>query len=103
MPLDLILAFVYRPRHMDAVEFAEAQLSLRDRVNELVNVGELLKIEREERTQQRAGGGFFNREARKAAAEEKKTLLQFKQAVYLLEEDAEDFANCTENYKNYNP
>merc|ERR1719293_239319 len=91
MPLDLILAFVYRPRHMDAVEFAEAQLSLRDRVNELVNVGELLKIEREERAQQQAGGGggFFNREARKAAAEEKKTLLQFKQAVYLLEEDAE--------------
>lgn len=105
MPLDLILAFVDRPRHMDAVEFAEAQVLLRDRVNELVNVGELLKIEREEKAQQNGGkgGGYFSREARKAAAEEKKTLLQFKQAVYLLEEDAEDFANCTENYKNYNP
>ena len=104
MPLDLILYFVHRPRHMDAVEFAEAQVMLRDRVNELVNVGELLKLEREERAQQNGGkgAGYFNREARKAAAEEKKTLLQFKQAVYLLEEDAEDFANCTENYKNYN-
>ena len=105
MPLDLILYFIHRPRHMDAVEFGEAQVMLRDRVNELVNVGELLKLEREEKAQQNGAksGGFFNKEARKAASEEKKTLLQFKQAVYLLEEDAEDFANCTENYKNYNP
>jgi len=105
LPLDLILAYLDRPRHMDAVEFAEAQMSLRDRVNELVAVGELLKMEREEREQQNGGkrGGFFDREARKQAAEEKQTLLQFKQAVYLLEEDAEDFANCSENYRNYNP
>jgi LMBR1 domain-containing protein 1 len=105
MPLDLILAFTDRPRHMDAVEFAEAQVALRDRVNELVNVGELLKIERDEKAQQNGGkgGGFFNREARKDAAELKKTMLQFKQAVYLLEEDAEAFANCTANYKSYNP
>lgn len=105
VPLDLILAFVNRPRHMDAVEFAEAQVMLRDRVNELVNVGELIKIEREEKAQQNGGkgGGFFSKEARKAAAEEKKTLLQFKQATYLLEEDVEDFQNCTENYANYNP
>ena len=45
LPLDLILSFVHRPRHMDAVEFAEAQQMLRDRVNELVNVGELIKME----------------------------------------------------------
>eukprot|EP00956_Cyclotella_meneghiniana_P006079 scaffold7921_cov68-Cyclotella_meneghiniana.AAC.8 len=105
LPLDLILAWLDRPRHMDPLEFAEAQTSLRDRVNELVAVGELLKYEREEREQQNGGkrGGFFDREARKQAAEEKQTFLQFKQAVYLLEEDAEDFANCTENYNSYNP
>ena len=104
LPLDLILSFVHRPRHMDAVEFAEAQQMLRDRVNELVNVGELIKMEREENAQNGGKkGGFFNKEARKSASEEKKTLLQFKQAVYLLEEDAEDFANCTANYKSYNP
>ena len=101
MPLDLILAFTDRPRHMDAVEFAEAQVILRDRVNELVNVGELLKLEREEAQQN--GGKVGWRQARKEAAELKKTMLQFKQAVYLLEEDAEDFANCTANYKSYNP
>lgn len=104
MPLDLILAFIYRPRHMDAVEFAEAQMSLRDRVNELVDCGELLKLERDERAQNSGKkAGYFDKEARKKAAEEKKTLLQFKQAVYLLEEDVEDFQNCSANYKNYNP
>ena len=105
LPLDLILAFVDRPRHMDAVEFAEAQVLLRDRVNELVTAGELIKLENEQKAEQggKAKGGWFDKEARKAAAEEKKTLLQFKQAVYLLEEDAEDFSNCTENYGNYNP
>lgn len=55
LPLDLILAFSDRPRHMDPLEFAEAQMSLRDRVNELVAVGELLKYEREEREQQNGG------------------------------------------------
>jgi LMBR1 domain-containing protein 1 len=101
LPLDLILAFVNRPHHMDAVEFAEAQRMLRDRVNELVNVGELLKLEREENAQKYEKMGW--REKRKALAEEKKTWIQFKQAVYLMEEDAEEFANCTENYRNYNP
>eukprot|EP00573_Skeletonema_grethae_P001066 CAMPEP_0201686634 /NCGR_PEP_ID=MMETSP0578-20130828/1004_1 /ASSEMBLY_ACC=CAM_ASM_000663 /TAXON_ID=267565 /ORGANISM="Skeletonema grethea, Strain CCMP 1804" /LENGTH=540 /DNA_ID=CAMNT_0048170711 /DNA_START=67 /DNA_END=1689 /DNA_ORIENTATION=- len=101
LPLDLILAFVNRPHHMDAVEFAEAQRSLRDRVNELVNVGELLKIEQEENAQKYDKMGW--REKRKAMAEEKKTWIKFKQAVYLMEEDAEEFANCTANYRNYNP
>jgi len=101
LPLDLILTFVNRPHHMDAVEFAEAQRLLRDRVNELVNVGELLKMEREENVQKYEKMGW--REKRNALAEEKKTWIRFKQAVYLMEEDAEEFANCTENYRNYNP
>ena len=109
VPLYLILAFVHRPRHMDAVEFAEAQLSLRDRVNELVDVGELMKLEREAAsTNPAAGSGgrknrLFNKQARKTHSEEKKILLQFKQSVYLLEEDVEDFENCSANYKNFNP
>jgi LMBR1 domain-containing protein 1 len=101
LPLDLILTFVNRPHHMDAVEFAEAQQLLRKRVNELVSVGELLKMEREEKAQKNEKLGW--REQRKVDAEEKKVWLQFQQAVYLMEEDAEEFANCTENYRNYNP
>lgn len=107
LPLDLILRFVNRPRHMDAVEFAEAEMSIRERVNELVDIGELIKIDREEKENSGGGGGGWfkikSRDERKEAKAEKKTLLQFKQAVYLLEQDVEDFKNCSSNYQNYNP
>mmetsp|Transcript_15419 Transcript_15419/g.33528 ORF Transcript_15419/g.33528 Transcript_15419/m.33528 type:complete len:560 (+) Transcript_15419:491-2170(+) len=110
MPLDLIMNFVNRPRHMDAVEFAEAQLSIRERVNELVDIGELLKIEREQKEMANSGrgGGFLcfggksGGTSRKEAREEKKTLRDFKKAVYMLEKDVEDFQNCTANYNTYN-
>jgi len=49
LPIDLVCAYMYRPRHMDAIEFAEAQLSVRNRVGELIEIGELLKREREDR------------------------------------------------------
>ena len=55
LPVDLICAYVYRPRHMDAREFAEAQVGVRGRVNELIEIGEMLRGEREEKKE--AGGG----------------------------------------------
>mmetsp|Transcript_18569 Transcript_18569/g.27210 ORF Transcript_18569/g.27210 Transcript_18569/m.27210 type:complete len:554 (-) Transcript_18569:202-1863(-) len=120
LPLDLILAFKNRPRHMDAVEMAEAKLSIRTRVNELVDVGELLKIEREDRhgvVDADAGGGagmlgFLRRgprttggsgTTRKQERNDRKTMKQFQAAVMQIEQDSEDLANCTENYHNYNP
>ena len=108
MPLDLIMLFVKRPRHLDAVEFAEIQTSLRERTNELVDIGELIKIEREEKSQlglNQGGwmGSLFDSEKRKEARDERQAILGFKQAVYLLEKDVEDFQNCHANYENYNP
>jgi LMBR1 domain-containing protein 1 len=105
LPLDMILAFCYRPKRMDAVEFAEAQLSLRERVNELVDIGELIKLERQEK----ANAGIvtstwtLDREARQAAKDERQAILGFKQAVYLLEQDVDDFQAMSANYSNYNP
>ena len=106
MPLDLVLAFRNRPRHMDPVEFAEAQMSLRERVNELVDIGELIKVEREQNPLMGSVGGiggYFKADKRKEARNERQALLEFKQAVFLLEQDVEDFQACTANYKNYNP
>lgn len=107
LPLDLILTFVRRPRHLDAVEFAEVQLSLRERVNELVDIGELIKIERQEKEQAGMTSNFgtwsLDRDTRKAAKDERQALLGFKQAVYLLEQDVEDFQAVATNYENYNP
>jgi LMBR1 domain-containing protein 1 len=106
MPLDLLLIFKNRPRHMDAVEFAEAQKSLRDRVNELVDIGEMIKVERDANPGMGQVGGignFFKADKRKEARNERQALLEFKQAVYLLEQDVEDFKACTQNYEAYNP
>lgn len=107
LPLDLILAYVNRPRHMDAVEFAEAQMSLRERVNELVDIGELIKIEREEKATagltSTMGSWSMNSDIRKAARDERQAITGFKQAVFLLEQDVEDFQAVSANYENYNP
>jgi LMBR1 domain-containing protein 1 len=107
LPLDLILAYVNRPRHMDAVEFAEAQMSLRERVNELVDIGELIKIEREEKEQSGLSSAWgtwsLDKDTRDAARDERQAYLGFKQAVFLLEQDVEDFQAVATNYENYNP
>jgi LMBR1 domain-containing protein 1 len=104
----MILAYKNRPKHMDAVEFAEAQMSLRERVNELVDIGELIKIEREEKASAGLEDKFMgtwslDKEVRQAAANEKQAVLGFKQAVYLLEQDVDDFQAVAQNYENYNP
>ena len=106
LPLDLINTFRHRPRHMDATEFAEAQVSLRERVNELVDIGELIKVEQDANPEMGSVGGiggFFNSEKRAEAKQERQALLEFKQAVYLLEQDVEEFQACSDNYDNYNP
>ena len=107
VPLDLILTYTHRPRHLDAVEFAEVQLSLRERVNELVDIGELIKIEREQKAvagvTSRFGGWTLDGDARKAAKEERQAILGFKQAVYLLEEDVEQFQAVGMDKDKYNP
>mmetsp|Transcript_19164 Transcript_19164/g.41636 ORF Transcript_19164/g.41636 Transcript_19164/m.41636 type:complete len:554 (-) Transcript_19164:398-2059(-) len=106
MPLDLILIFVHRPKNMDAAEYAEAQKTLRDRVNELVDIGELIKIEKQSNPDMGSVGGmrnYLNSEKRKEARNERQALLEFKQGVYLLEQDVEDFKACTSDYENYNP
>lgn len=106
LPMDLLLVYRNRPRHMDAVEFAEAQMSLRERVNEMVDIGEMIKVERETNPLMGKVGGFgdyFNSDKRGQAKNERQSLLEFKQAVFLLEKDVDDFKACTTNYENYNP
>jgi len=107
LPLDLILTYVNRPRHMDAVEASDIQLNLRERVNELVDIGELIKIEREEKAQAGLSGKFaafsLDSDKRKAARDERQAILGFKQAVYLLEQDVDDFQAATTARENYNP
>lgn len=101
VPLDLILAFIHRPTHMDPSEFADAQIVIRSRVNELVNIGEMLKLDRDD-NRSRGKKGVFDRFS-KEAREERNTYLEFRKAVFLLEEDVEEFQACSANYESYNP
>jgi len=103
VPLDLILHWVHRPKHMDPSEFADAQLVIRSRVNDLVSIGEMMKLDRDEKAKTGTSKGFFSGMVSKEAREERNTLLEFKKSVYLLEEDVEEFQACTANYENYNP
>lgn len=106
LPLDLILGFINRPRHMNPEEYAEVKESLQKRVNEMVDMGEKMKREHDEKEQLASGdggGGWFNRQAYKDAREERNCVREFKAAVFLLEQDVTDFTAASEKSENYNP
>lgn len=103
LPLDMILAFVRRPRRLDPSEFADAQVNIRNRTNELVNIGELLKVERDQRLNDMGGSRKMFSRFSGAGREERSAFLEFKKAVFLLETDVEEFLDSSANYENYNP
>jgi len=100
-PIDNVTAYLYRPRHMDAVEFAGAQLSIRERTDDLVDIGEMLRLEREDRRLDQKKRGYFKK--RRYNNLDQKTLNRFKQAVYVLEKDVADLKLSHEKYSEYNP
>lgn len=102
VPLDLVLAFIHRPTHMDPSQFADVQLNIRKRVNDLVNIGEMVKLDRDEKRAREQGSSWFGGWG-KEAREERTTFLEFRKAVFLLEEDVEEFQACSANYESYNP
>lgn len=105
LPLDFILSFTNRPKHMNPEEFAEAKASIQSRVNEMVEIGEELKREREEQEKLNAGAkrSIFNAQHRKDAAAERNCMREFKAAVYTLEQDVQDFSAASAANEKYNP
>lgn len=102
VPLDLVMSFVNRPKIMSPAEFADAQLSIRQKTNELVDIGELLKMERDEKRNSKSSYGVFGGLSKEARAE-RAAFLEFKKAVFLLEQEVEEFMTASANYKSYNP
>jgi len=102
LPLDLISGFTNRPRYMNPEESSEAKASLQKRVNEMVDLGEQIKRDREDNG--RVGGGVegvFN--SLKDSRGDRKTMREFKAAVFLLEKDVTDFTAITSASEKYNP
>ena len=67
---------------------------LRTRVNELIEIGELLK--RERAAKEDSSQGYWAR--RRGNKADRQTVNKFKQAVYMLENDVEELKLCHENY-----
>ncbi|DAZ99869.1 TPA: hypothetical protein N0F65_008612 [Lagenidium giganteum] len=99
LPLDMILAFVHRPKFISADVYAHQKLIIQRRSAELLELGRTIRA-----AMDRPGQG------NKSAWERKKqkrldfvTINKFKQSVYLLEEDMQELRMCHDEYKNYNP
>jgi LMBR1 domain-containing protein 1 len=103
LPTLNILAFTRRPRLWTPAELEEAKVSIQDRVNEMVEIGEQIKREREEKSKTSANQGIFASLFPTFFHKRSSTLREFKAAVHLLEEDVRDFAAYQVTSEKYNP
>ncbi|KAJ0407253.1 hypothetical protein P43SY_008028 [Pythium insidiosum] len=99
LPLDLVLSFFYRPKFISADVYAHQKLALQRRSQELIELGRNIKASME-RPGAKAASSWERRKQKKL---DFVTLNKFKQAVYLLEQDAAELKLCHEEYRNYNP
>lgn len=103
LPLHNILTFTRRPKMLTPEEMEDAKTSLQDRVNEMVEIGEQLKREREEKSKTSAKRGLLASFFPTFFHQRSSTLREFKAAVFLLEEDVRDFTAYRTTSEKYNP
>lgn len=103
LPMSGILAYTRRPQKLTPEEMDDLKTSLQDRVNEMVEIGEQLKREREDKSKITAKQGFFAKLCPSLFQKRSGSLREFKAAVHLLQEDVEDFAAYETSNEKYNP
>lgn len=103
LPLHNILAFTNRPKMLTPEEMATAKASIQGRVNEMVEIGEQLKREREDKSKTSARQGLLASLFPTFYHKRSSTLREFKAAVYMLEEDVRDFTAYQIASEKYNP
>mmetsp|Transcript_15185 Transcript_15185/g.25215 ORF Transcript_15185/g.25215 Transcript_15185/m.25215 type:complete len:600 (-) Transcript_15185:645-2444(-) len=104
LPLHGILTYVNRPVKMTPEELDDAKQSLQDRVNEMVDIGEQLKREREDKSKSvNTKSGLLATLFPSLFQKRSGTLREFKAAVHLLEQDVQDFAAYQTSSEKYNP
>lgn len=99
LPLDLILAFVHRPKFISADVYAHKKLILQRRSMELIELGRTIRAGMEKPGQTSKSTW----ERRKQKRLDFITINKFKQSVYMLEQDTQDLKMCHEEYRNFNP
>ena len=103
LPLHNILIFKHRPMKLTPEELDDAKTSLQDRVTEMVEIGEQLKREREEKSKTTVKRGILASLFPTFFHKRSSTLREFKAAVHLLEEDVRDFTAYQTANEKYNP
>ena len=103
LPLHYVLAFKNRPKMLTPEEMATAKASIQARVNEMVEIGEQLKREREDKSKTFARQGLLASLFPTFYHKRSSTLREFKAAVYMLEEDVRDFTAYQVASEKYNP
>lgn len=100
LPIDLILAYVYRPVPMDAREIAEYKLQIQKRVAELIDVGGQLQGERSSFLDGAKQGWWATR---KQNARDQVKVNKFAQMVFILETEVEELEIISGRAKDYEP
>ena len=103
LPISNILAFTRRPQMLTPEELADAKLSIQTRVNEMVEIGEQLKREREDKSKTVIQRGILASFFPTLYHQRSSTIREFKAAVYLLEQDVKDFTAYQTTSEKYNP
>lgn len=101
LPLDCILAFVYRPKFIPADIYAQQKIALQGRAAELIDLGRKIKEGFERVGASSLKQSLWDRKKQKKL--DKITMNQFKQSVYLLEQDIEELNACHVEFKQHNP
>ncbi|CAM9149336.1 unnamed protein product [Pylaiella littoralis] len=103
IPIDSIRAFINRPQRLDRGQVAVLQGGIKRRCDDLVSVGEQLKGVRQDTRQAIEGRELSFLERRRRNNREATEFNQFKQAVYILEEDFDNLEVCKDYYRKFNP
>eukprot|EP00752_Nemacystus_decipiens_P006149 g5547.t1 len=103
IPIDSVRAFINRPQRLDRGQVAVLENGIKRRCDDLVSVGEQLKGVRNDTRLAIEGGELRFFERRRRNNREATEFNQFKQAVYLLEEDYANLEICKDYYRKFNP
>ncbi len=99
MPFDLIMAYIWRPHTMAPDEMATVELELQDRTNEILEVTQMLKRDRNSS----ADGPRGKNELRKRYVSDRIEVNRLSQMVFLLERDLDEYRACKSVNVDYNP
>jgi len=103
LPMDLIRAFIYRPKYMPKDLYEHTKLEIQKRTLELLGVGQAIRKEAELSDLETTLSDKMNPSKIIRRRKEGRLYNEFKKQVLEVEEDFSDLKLCHENWTGYNP